>query len=353
LISKEYNPVLNIFDLSSQPINLKKWGEGHIHETYLVETKGHNPDYILQKINHNIFRDIPGMMNNIEAATGHLQQKLAGMPGHDPAMESLSLVKTKPGDSYYKDEEGNYWRMYVFIPGTVTFQKVTGQVLAAESGRVIGLFQFLLSDLRAPLIETIPDFHNINLRISQFYAAMAADTSGRASAIKDDIRFATIRFEGMKSYFRLLQEKAVTRPTHNDTKLNNILFDQRGKALCIVDLDTVMPGYVHFDYGDALRTMANTALEDEKDLSLVHFNREVYDAFTKAYLDAASSFLNDEEKALLPYAPVYLTFIIGLRFLTDHLNGDVYFRIHHPGHNLERAKVQFRLVEEIEKSLDL
>jgi hypothetical protein len=329
-----------------------RWGEGHIHDTYLVETEAHNPDYILQKINHNIFRDIPGMMNNIEAATGHLQQKLAAIPGHDPAMESLALVKTKSGNSFYRDEDGNYWRMYLFIPGTVTFQKITGPALATEAGQVIGLFQSMLSDLRSPLIETIPDFHNINLRISQFDVANAADTAGRALSVKEDIRFATIRFERMKSYFRSLQEKAVTRPTHNDTKLNNILFDGSGKALCLVDLDTVMPGYVHFDYGDALRTMANTALEDEKELSLVRFNREVYDAFTLGYLEAAGSFLKDEERALLPYAPVYLTFIIGLRFLTDYLNGDVYFRVHRPDHNLDRARVQFKLVEEIERSLN-
>lgn len=352
MIPKTYYPVLKNFDLSSQPINILRWGEGHIHETYLIETVSHSPDYILQKINHNIFRDIPGMMNNIELATGHLQQKLAILPGHDPAMESLSLVKTKSGSSYYKDENGNYWRMYVFIAGTFTFQKVTGPELASEAGRVIGLFQSMLSDLRAPLVETIPDFHNINLRISQFDKAFATDTSGRASSVKEDIRFATIRFDRMKSYFRSLQENAGIRPTHNDTKLNNILFDQGGKALCLVDLDTVMPGYAHFDFGDALRTMANTALEDEKDLSLVHFDTGVYDAFTKAYLDEAGSFLSSAEKQLLPYAPVYLTFIIGLRFLTDHLNGDVYFHVHHPGHNLERARVQFKLVQEIEKSLN-
>jgi Ser/Thr protein kinase RdoA (MazF antagonist) len=156
----------------------------------------------------------------------------------------------------------------------------------------------------------------------------------------------------MKSYFRSLQEKAIARPTHNDTKLNNILFDNNGRALCLVDLDTVMQGYVHFDYGDALRTMANTALEDEKDLSQVHFNREVYDTFTRGYLSETGKFLSPVEISLLPYAPVYMTFIIGLRFLTDHLKGDVYFHVHHTGHNLERARVQFKLVEEIERSLN-
>jgi hypothetical protein len=336
------------FRLLSSPTAISRFGEGHIHETYLIETESHDPDYILQKINHGIFRDIPGMMNNIEAATRHLQQKLDGMPGHDPALESLSLIKTRSGNSFFNDDEGIYWRMYVFIPGTVTFQQITGPGLASEAGRVIGLFQSLLSDLKAPLVETIPDFHNINLRISQFDAAMAADPAGRASSVKDDIRFATDRFAHMKSYFRSLREKAVTRPTHNDTKLNNILFDNTGRALCLVDLDTVMQGYVHFDYGDALRTMANTALEDEKDLSRVHFNREVYNAFTRGYLSEAGKFLSSAEISLLPYAPVYMTFIIGLRFLTDYLNGDVYFRVHHPFHNLERARVQFKLVKEFE-----
>ena len=332
-------------------ISISPHGEGHIHETYLLETMHHNPDYILQKINHNIFRNIPGMMNNIEIVTRHLRQKLENLPGHDPDIESITLVYTRTGHSFYHDEAGNYWRMYIFIPETVTYQKMSDPLLGFEAGKAIGLFQSLLVDLNTPLVETIPDFHNVNWRISQYQQAKSADTAGRAAAIPEDMGFGEKRFDRMSEYYQSLKDKSVVRATHNDTKLNNILFDAQNTARCLIDLDTIMPGYVHFDYGDALRTMANTAVEDEKDLSKVHFNREVYDLFTNGYLQSAGGLITYEEKDLLPYAPIYLTFIIGLRFLTDYLNGDAYYRIHHPEHNLERARVQFKLVAELEKFL--
>jgi Ser/Thr protein kinase RdoA (MazF antagonist) len=340
------------FNTDDDVISIHLFGEGHIHETYLVETQNHRPDYILQKINHNIFRDIAGMMQNIEAVTRHINRKLLDSPRHNPDRESLTLVSTRSGHSYFKDDDGNFWRMFTFIPDTVSYQIISDPDLALEAGKAIGKFQFILSDLESPLVETIPDFHNINLRISQFNSSRENDPANRLAEIPGDILFAEQRFEKMKDYLQALKDQAVLRATHNDTKLNNILFDQNKKALCLIDLDTVMQGYVHFDYGDALRTMANTAAEDEKDLTKVKFNREVYEEFTKGYLGSAGSFLTAAELALLPYAPVYLTFIIGLRFLTDYLNGDTYFRIHHPGHNLERARVQFKLVTEIEKTLN-
>jgi hypothetical protein len=352
MIEARYKSVLDHFQTAIVPININKWGEGHIHETYLVGTQSHNPDYILQKINGNVFRNIPGMMQNIEAVTGHIRNKLINFSGHDPGRESLELVKTGSGDSFCIDENGHSWRMYVYIPDTVTYQKMDDPAVAFEAGRAIGFFQALLSDLEVPLVDTIPDFHNMDFRIVQYKEARSKDPFSRANSIAVDILFAEDRFEKMSGYYHALMEKAMVRATHNDTKVNNILFERNGKALCLIDLDTVMPGYVHFDYGDALRTMANTALEDEKDLSKVMFNREIYSSFTNGYLREAGNFLSAAEKALLPYAPVYLTFIIGLRFLTDYLNGDIYFRIHHPGHNLERAKVQFKLVREMERALN-
>ena len=327
-------------------------GEGHIHETYLVETINHDPDYILQKINQHVFRNIPGMMENIEAVTRHIRYRLTGLPGHNPDLESLTLVYTKDGQPFYIGENKDCWRMYVFIPDTYSFQKISEPSQAFEAGKAIGFFQAMLADLDTRLIDTIPDFHNISFRISQFDQSKITDSAGRVSLVPEDILFAEQRFGQMKSYYVSLKEKANVRATHNDTKVNNILFDRNNKALCLIDLDTVMPGFVHFDYGDALRTMANTALEDEKDLAKVLFNTEVYESFTNGYLQAAGSFLSRHERELLPYAPIYLTFIIGLRFLTDYLNGDVYYRIHHPDHNLERAKVQFKLVEEMEKALN-
>jgi Ser/Thr protein kinase RdoA (MazF antagonist) len=343
--------ILEQFVSSENITSLNLFGEGHIHETYLVETQNHQPDYILQKINHNIFRDIPGMMRNIESVTRHLRQKLLDMPAHDPGRESLTLIHTRSGQSFFKDENKNYWRIYEFIPGTESYQVMTDPALAFEAGKAIGFFQSVLTDLKTPLVETIPDFHDIDFRINQYQNAKEKEPAGHVKIVPEDMLFAEQRFDRMKTYYLALKEKAVIRVTHNDTKLNNILFGQDQKALCLIDLDTVMPGYVHFDYGDALRTMANTAAEDEKDLSKVLFNNDVYNLFTDGYMKAAGSFLIPAEKALLPFAPIYLTFIIGLRFLTDYLNGDVYFRIHHPEHNLERARVQFKLVLEMEKIL--
>lgn len=343
--------VLFHFNLHSHPAKITRWGEGHIHETYLVETADHNPDYILQKINGNVFKNIRGMMQNIDAVCRHFKQKLTSMSGHDPEKEALTLISTKDGKSWFEDANGDCWRVYVYIPDTVIYQNITDPQIAFEAGRAISFFQSMLSDLKVPLIDTIPDFHNIDFRISQYYQAKGSDPEMRLPYILPEIRFVEDRFQDMRSYLQRLKEKAVLRATHNDTKVNNVLFDRNNKALCLIDLDTVMPGYVHFDYGDALRTMANTALEDERDLDKVHFNLPVYEAFTRGYLGEAKGFLNEKELALLPYAPIYLTFIIGLRFLTDYLNGDIYFRIHYPEHNLVRARVQFKLVAEIEQAV--
>lgn len=345
------NSIIERFPLNSEPVSTVRWGEGHIHETYLVRTLDHPPDYILQKINRNIFRNIPGMMRNIQIVCSHLKTKLTELPGHDPDKESLTLLMTKEGNTWYEDDSGNAWRMYVYIPGTFIFQKIEDPAVAFESGSAIGRFQALLSDLNMPLINTIPDFHNINSRISQYYHAKSSDAQNRIPIASAEIRFVEEHFGKMRAYYDDLKENAILHVTHNDTKVNNILFDKNNHALCLIDLDTVMPGYVHFDYGDALRTMASTALEDERNLAKVHFNIPVYEAFTSGYLQEAGRLLNQDEMAMLPFAPIYLTFIIGLRFLTDYLNGDIYFRIHYPGHNLVRARAQFRLVEDMEQRL--
>lgn len=344
---------LQQFSFQGNIIAVKRYGEGHIHETYLVKTKGHQPDYILQKINRDIFLDIPGIMENIDVVTNHLRNKLRIKPVHDPDRETLTLVRTKSGKFWFEDEHGDHWRMYLFIPGTVTYQKMPGPAIAHESGLVCGRFLALLADLKTPLKITIPGFHDIDLRIRQYLEAKTNDSAKRTGSAADAISFAEKRFERMKDYYAALKARAVLRATHNDTKLNNILFDENGKGLCLIDLDTVMPGYAHFDYGDALRTMANTSLEDEKDVASVRFDRAIYESFTVGYLQATEGILTPDEIKLLPFAPIYMTFIIGLRFLTDFLNGDKYFRVHYDHHNLVRAMVQFRLVDEMEGVLCL
>ncbi|HNQ82300.1 MAG TPA: aminoglycoside phosphotransferase family protein [Bacteroidales bacterium] len=345
------NPLYNIaglFNISSPAISIVRYGEGHIHDTYLVTTGSSQPDYILQKINHKIFRDIPGMMRNIKEVTDYLRFKNTGKSS---TFSTPELVYTYEGQPFLELDEENFWRMYVYIPDTVTYQKMEDPALGFEAGKAIGRFQAGLAGLPVPLVETIPGFHDIFLRIEQYYSARENDPLSRKGKIMDTIDFAEKRFDTAKNYLLQLREKGVIRATHNDTKLNNILFSRQNEALCLIDLDTVMPGYVHFDFGDALRTMANTALEDEPDLKRVRFNEKVYQSVTKGFLAEAGPMLNEAEKELLPYAPVYMTFIIGLRFLADYLNGDTYFRIHHPDHNLDRARVQFKLVQEIEQFL--
>lgn len=343
--------ISEIFKLEAPPGPIKAWGEGHIHDTYFVDAGPDHPGYILQKINRNVFRDVPAMMRNIGLVCAHLRAKLAAMPGGDPDRGALTLVKTVDGRSWHEDETGGAWRVFLFIPDTVTHQRILNPAMASGAGTAIGQFQKMLFDLPSRLKETIPDFHNIRFRIGQYREALSKDPAGRAASVPADLEFAESKFPVAEEYFTQLERYAVPRVTHNDTKLNNILFDRNGSPLCLIDLDTVMPGYIHFDYGDALRTMANTAAEDEADLEKVSYDREVARSFHSGYMDAIGEALTPDEIRLIGYAPVYLTFLIGLRFLTDHLNGDVYYRVHYPGHNLVRARVQFKLVKEMEQPL--
>lgn len=335
--------------IAGEPLSANPFGQGHLHDTFLVTTEGEGDDYILQRINHKIFRNIEGMMENIAHVTHHLKDKLKNRPHHDPLRESLTLILTRSGDTYLKDAKGNYWRMYLFISGASEYQKIEDAHLAMEAGRIIGDFQLMLSDLDHTLCETLPRFHDIHFRLEQYREACENDRSGRLENLAMETAFVAERASRMTDYYESLRRDAVVRVTHNDTKVNNVLFNDHHKAMCLLDLDTVMPGYIHFDFGDAVRTMANTALEDEQDLKRVHFNMDLFKAFSKGYLSRALKFLTPEEMELIPYSPVYLTFLIGLRFLTDHINGDRYFKTKYPAHNLVRAHVQFRLVEEMEK----
>jgi Ser/Thr protein kinase RdoA (MazF antagonist) len=344
--------LINKFDIPDVAVSVVPHGQGHIHDTYFVRVLDPaSPGYILQRINHHIFRDVQAMMENIEKVTRHIRNKLEAMPGHDPEKESITLFYTKQGKAWYEDKSGNFWRLYLFIRDTQVFQEVNNPELAVEAGRIIGRFQSLLSTLDEPLHETLPNFHDVNFRIGQYEEAISKDPAGRLKDIKPEIELVESRFEDMRNYLYQLKKHAVVHVTHNDTKVNNILFDRTLKAQCLIDLDTVMPGYVHFDFGDALRTLANSATEDEKDLSKVRFNIKLFRAFSKGYLTEAKTFLNPEEIRMLPFSAAYLTFVIGLRFLTDHINGDVYYKTRYPGHNLDRARVQLKLVQEIETAL--
>ncbi|MFO7620426.1 MAG: aminoglycoside phosphotransferase family protein [Bacteroidales bacterium] len=350
----EYNlkDIFECFSAGGTFLNGGPFGSGHIHDTFRIGTaESDMDDYILQRLNNKIFRNIPELQDNIERVTRHLNRKLSAIPGSDPKRECLTLIPAKDGRSWIQDREGNYWRMYIFISDHRSYNIVDTPGKAFEGGKAIGRFQAMLSDLPGtPLHDTIPFFHDIEKRLVTFSRILKEDPAGRAAKVSDEVEFVFQRAEEMKIILKLGREgKIPVRITHNDTKFNNILLDKDDKALCVIDLDTVMPGYVHYDFGDAIRTAANIAAEDEKELSRVRMDIKLFEAYAEGYLSETRDTLNEVEKDYLAFAPRLITFIIALRFLTDYLDGDNYFKIHHEHHNLQRARAQFRLVESMEE----
>ena len=334
----------------------QSFGPGHIHDTYRVLTaEKHCNDYILQRLNNSIFKDIPRLQENMERVTTHLRNKLSVLPGSDPKRECLTLIEDREtGRSWHIDEKGNFWRMFIFISDHISYERVDSHHKAFEGGKAVGRFQALLSDLPGkPLYETIPDFHNIVRRLETFHRVMSDDPAGRVASCGKEIAEITSREEEMKVIIRLGQEgKIPLRITHNDTKFNNILFDSNDRALCIIDLDTVMPGYVHYDFGDAIRTAANTADEDSTDLSAVSLDIGIFEAYAKGYLAETKGTLNDTEIEYLAFAPKLLTYIMATRFLTDYLDGDRYYKIKYPEQNLQRTRAQTALLASMEKNYE-
>lgn len=328
------------------------YGSGHIHDTFLVRTAEPGlDDYIFQKFNNNVFRDIGKVQENISRVTAHLKKKIELIPGSDPKRETLTVVPAKDGSLWLTDDEGSLWRAFLFIPGHRSYDLVDSPGKAFEGGKMVGRFQAMLSDLEEPpLHETIPFFNNTAKRTETFYIKISEDTAGRVKITGPECSFVDERAESMKAIYNLVSEgKIPVRITHNDTKFNNILFDEfTGKALCIIDLDTVMPGYVHYDFGDAIRTAANKGAEDDKDLSKVEMDIDIFEAYTAGYLSEIKNVLNETEIEYLAFAPLVNTFIQGVRFLTDYIDGDKYYKIHHEHHNLQRARAQFKLVESME-----
>jgi hypothetical protein len=344
--------IAECFRINAKPVSVSPLGSGHINDSYLVKTTPDGaPDYVLQRINHNIFRDVPGLMNNIEIVTSHLRKKLEEHDETDRFM-ALEVIPANDGTLFYFDPEGNYWRLYYYIPGSHSYDKVLSPQLAFGGGQAFGRFLQLTSDLDARLLtETIPRFHDITWRMEQFEEALRNDPVNRAKQLRQEINFLRKRQNEMHTIHRLVTSGQLhIRITHNDTKFNNILFDKEDRAICIVDLDTVMPGTILYDFGDAIRTGASNSDEDEADLNNVCIDMELFEAYTKGFLDAAGDYLTPVETAHLAFSARFMTFIIGLRFLTDHIGGDKYYKIHHPGHNLQRARTQFRLLESMENN---
>jgi Ser/Thr protein kinase RdoA (MazF antagonist) len=329
------------------------YGSGHIHDTFRIETAEKNKDdFIIQRLNNKIFKNIPQLQNNIERVTIHLREKLVNIPGSNLNRECLQLIPSQEdGKSWITDKAGNYWRMYIFISNHRSYNIVDTPDKAYEGGKAIGRFQAMLADLPGdPLFETIPYFHDIEKRLETFTTIVEVNPAGRVDKADGEIRFVMKRAEEMKIILKLGKEgKIPVRITHNDTKFNNILLDENDKALCVIDLDTVMPGYVHYDFGDAIRTAANIAAEDEKELSKVKMDITLFEAYARGYLSETRDTLNDVEKEYLAFAPRLITYTIAVRFLTDYIDGDNYFKIHHEHHNLQRAKAQLKLVESMEE----
>ena len=338
--------ILRQFCLDAEPASCTPYGCGHINRTYLVATAG-GRCYILQKINHHTFRDVAGLMENIELVTEHLRRK-----SPDPR-SVLTLIRTKDGKSYLEADDG-YWRVFRFVEDSICLQQPESDADFYESAVGFGTFQQLLSDFPAEkLHETIQNFHNTPDRYRAFHETLTRDPMHRAAQVQPEIEFALARQAEMATLQNALDAGELPlRVTHNDTKLNNVLFDAKTrKALCIIDLDTVMPGSALYDYGDSIRFGAATAAEDERELDKMEMSLERFRVFTRGYVRACPG-LTQKELELLPLGAKVMTMECGVRFLTDHIDGDNYFSIHREGQNLDRAHTQFKLVADMERKWD-
>lgn len=339
--------ILSHFDVDTK---IEPYGNGHINDTYLCDS---NPGFILQRINTNVFKKPDEVMKNIAAVTAHLRTKIIENGGN-PDRETLNVIPTKDGGDMYCADSENYYRMYKFIDNTVGYDVVENPIQLRRAGSAFGKFQRMLDDFNVEdLFETIPNFHYTPDRVEQLKSAVAKNYKNRKEAVKSELdaamkysRYASEIVDAMKN------GDVPNRVTHNDTKLNNVLFDKAtDEAICVIDLDTVMGGSLLYDYGDALRFGASSAAEDETDLDKVFFDLEKFEEFTCGFLGEVGDCLTEREIELLPLSVLILTYECGIRFLADYLNGDTYFKIHRENHNLDRARTQLKLVEDIESKL--
>lgn len=326
--------------------DLRPYGDGHINHTYLTTSK----QYILQRINTKIFTNPHELMENIYKVTEHLRGKILAAGGN-PDRETLTIIPTITGDKYYRAEDGECYRVYKFISDSVCYSLATPEILY-NAAKSFGKFQNMLNDFPAEqLFETIPNFHNTRERFSQLLTAIKENRSGRLKFVEDEVNYALSQEYMVDEITNAINDKSVPlRVTHNDTKTNNVLFDKEtGNGLCVIDLDTVMPGSLLYDYGDALRFGGATAAEDEKNLNLVWFDMTSYRQFTKGYLEEMLPVMTKKEIELLPLSVRMMTYECGIRFLADYLNGDTYFKTSREEHNLDRARTQFKLCRDMEK----
>mgnify|MGYP003301339447 CR=1 FL=1 len=350
------NELLNAFTFEGELKNIRQLHDGHINDTYVFDfdDNGKERSYLVQVLNTYVFRMPDELMNNVVGVTSHLRKAVIANGG-DPERECLTVYPAKNGKPYYIDSEGKFWRCYNFICNAHSCQSVDNAEVFYNAAKAFGKFQQMLADYPGEtLVETIPNFHNTESRFADFKKAVADNLSGRANDVQKEINFVCEREADCSVLVNLLKEgKLPLRVTHNDTKLNNVMFDDKtNEGICVVDLDTVMPGLSLYDFGDSIRFGANTASEDEKDLSKVSLSLELFKAYTLGYLSTAGESLTAEEIAYLPFSAKLMTLECGMRFLGDYINGDVYFKTTYPEHNLDRCHTQFVLVADIECKMD-
>lgn len=352
MTAHDINSIAGQFHIDGNLLDAEPFGSGHINDTYILncKTSGLPVRYILQRINHDIFKNPPEMMENIMRVTAHIRSRDA-----ENAQRMLTVINTDDATGCYKDPGGNYWRMYNFIEAAVTYDVLDSPKLAYEAARMFGWFQRMLTDLPgAELHETIPDFHNTPKRFEAFKQALEADVCGRAKDVKKEIDFALENAWICDVLLNFVEKGEIPiRVTHNDTKINNVMLDEKtGKGICVIDLDTVMPGLSLYDFGDMVRTATSPTEEDETDLSKIVMQMNLFEQLVKGFAEETHEFLADAEKKHLVFAGKLITFEQYIRFLGDHLAGDVYYKIHRADHNLDRSRTQMKLIQSIVEQQD-
>ncbi len=330
-------------------------GGGHINDSYhLANTKEGAPDYLLQRVNHHVFKDVPLLMQNTVLVCDHVAAKVRKDHPDEVDRRSLTIVPTTGGGSFFKDPDGNFWRVLRFIEDHLVFDSTTDPDIAYQGALTFGAFTTMLNDLSPEKVGTvIPDFHNMNWRLTQLKESIRKDTAGRLKVVKEEIDYVESRAKMMLTIHELGESGAIPlRVTHNDTKISNVLFDKDRKGLCVIDLDTIQPGYVTSDFGDGIRTLTNTGEEDDENLDRVSMDLELYEAFASGFLDSTRDILLDAEKEALVYAGLLFPYMQAVRFLIDYLDGDTYYKVKHPEHNLVRTLAQLKLTKDGEAKMD-
>ncbi len=354
--SEQLAKIVALFETASGEMEIKALGPGFINDTFIVKLDG-QPMYILQRKNHSIFPDVPGMMQNIDMVTGHIKAKVEAQGG-DPLKEVLTPIRRRqdsmeagePSDLCYQDERGNWWAMTLFINGSITYEKADTPALAYKGGEGIGLFQAQLADFTTPLNETIKGFHNIRWRFLQWDETIAKNPAGRVAELTEEISWIESRREQMLDFWKMVEDgRLPLRVTHNDTKISSILFDRAGEVMCVIDLDTCMSSTSLNDFGDAIRSYTNTGAEDDKDLDKVSMSLEMFKAYTEGYLSQRKSTMTQTELEYLAFSALYITYEQVLRFLMDYIDGDKYYKTAYEGHNLVRTRAQYKLLQSMEE----